>query len=226
MAACDCLAVDDILALFTDEVAAHDGRVADVYSDASRLLARAVLPRVEEVRPGDGLQGGVALKARDGQVALHPYVFRQVCKNGAIIAHGIHAERRIELEEHDRVASEFLVREATAACCAPEVFSESMTRIEHAANIEAGYGLNLLPLLSRVSRPMAARLVAQIMDRFLATSDRTRFGLMNAVTSLARDTRDPDLRWNLEEFGGAIPTLPAPSPSPRPATVCVFASTP
>ena len=43
---------------------------------------------------------------------------------------------------------------------------------------------------------------------------------------LARDTRDPLLRWNLEEFGGAIPTLPAPTPSPRPATACLFASTP
>ena len=28
---------------------------------------------------------------------------------------------------------------------------------------------------------------------------------MNAVTSVARDTRDPELRWRLEEFGGGIP---------------------
>jgi hypothetical protein len=34
--------------------------------------------------------------------------------------------------------------------------------------------------------------------------DRSPFGLANAVTAVARDTRDPDLRWNLEEFGGAV----------------------
>jgi hypothetical protein len=37
---------------------------------------------------------------------------------------------------------------------------------------------------------------------------------MNAVTSVARDTRDPELRWRLEEFGGGIPAL-ARDPSPR-----------
>jgi len=37
---------------------------------------------------------------------------------------------------------------------------------------------------------------------------------MNSVTSLARDTRDPDLRWNLEEFGGEIAANPNPTPKP------------
>ena len=42
---------------------------------------------------------------------------------------------------------------------------------------------------------------------------------MNAVTATARDTRDPDLRWRLEEFGGGIPALLKPTgaaPATRP----------
>jgi hypothetical protein len=40
---------------------------------------------------------------------------------------------------------------------------------------------------------------------------------MNAVTSLARDSRDPDDRWRLEELGGGIgarlrPQKPADAP--------------
>jgi hypothetical protein len=38
---------------------------------------------------------------------------------------------------------------------------------------------------------------------------------MNAVTSVARDTRDPELRWRLEELGGGVPIAVRPR-SPRP----------
>jgi hypothetical protein len=55
-------------------------------------------------------------------------------------------------------------------------------------------------------------MLGDILDRFTKGSDRSRFGLMNAVTSLARDTRDPELRWRLEELGGAIPAGRVPSP--------------
>jgi hypothetical protein len=36
--------------------------------------------------------------------------------------------------------------------------------------------------------------------------DQSAFGVLNAVTSLARDTRDPETRWQLEELGGALPS--------------------
>jgi hypothetical protein len=45
---------------------------------------------------------------------------------------------------------------------------------------------------------------------------------MNAVTSVARDTRDPEARWTLETIGGSMPaglrTLP-PSIPANPAHV-------
>jgi hypothetical protein len=52
--------------------------------------------------------------------------------------------------------------------------------------------------------PEEPQLIPEIMDRFHAEDDRSAFGMMNAVTSLARDTDDPELRWRLEELGGAI----------------------
>ena len=48
--------------------------------------------------------------------------------------------------------------------------------------------------------------------QFMREKDRSPIGLMNAVTSLARDTRDPDLRWRLEEFGGGVLARLAPAP--------------
>ena len=56
--------------------------------------------------------------------------------------------------------------------------------------------------------------MARIMDQFFGGGDRSRFGLMNAVTAVARDEADPEVRWGLEELGGGI-ACPAPGPAPR-----------
>jgi hypothetical protein len=36
---------------------------------------------------------------------------------------------------------------------------------------------------------------------------------MQAITSVARDSRDPDLRWELEELGGGVAAATSPQPS-------------
>jgi hypothetical protein len=38
-----------------------------------------------ELKPGDRVRNGVALFASGTDIAVHPYIFRQVCKNGAIM---------------------------------------------------------------------------------------------------------------------------------------------
>jgi hypothetical protein len=71
----------------------------------------------------------------------------------------------------------------------------------------------MMPLVTRFSGTGHADLVRQVLDRFFHDGDPTQFGLMNAVTSLARDTRDPDLEWDLEVLGGGIAVGAVP---PRP----------
>ena len=46
------------------------------FEDGLWLFARSVLTGVEEVRPGDRLQSGVALRATESEVWLHPYDLR------------------------------------------------------------------------------------------------------------------------------------------------------
>jgi hypothetical protein len=72
--------------------------------------------------------------------------------------------------------------------------------------------------LAPLQRHGMGRFVHQILKRFSVGREQTRFGLMNAVTSVARDTSDPDARWRLEELGGAIGALILPKrPTPSPA---------
>jgi hypothetical protein len=77
--------------------------------------------------------------------------------------------------------------------------------------------LNFLRVISQSHMRIDPGVMRQILGRFFDDADQTRFALMNAVTAVARDTRDPEQRWNLEELGGGIPVI-ASGPLPqRPA---------
>ena len=78
-----------VRAAFEGEIAALGGVVRDAYDDGARLFLRAVLPPTDEVRPGDAVQGGVAVRAAGPEILVHPYTFRQVCTNGAIHAQAL-----------------------------------------------------------------------------------------------------------------------------------------
>jgi hypothetical protein len=208
------LTTADILGVFTEEIVARQGQVTDTFDDGQRLLTRSVLPHIEEVRAGDKLQGGVALKATEQGVWLYPYLFRLVCRNGAIIVSTIEARALTDLHLQDPDSALESIREGVEACSSREGFSGTIRRVCTACEMEADLVIALLPFISKLSARGNSKVLAEIMDRFFRESDRSRFGLANAITSLARDTRDPLLRWDLEELGGgvalgAMPSSPA-----------------
>lgn len=207
------LLTSDIRDLFAYEVTALGGSVSETYEDGPLLLARGVLPGVEEVRPDDRVLGGVAIRADGEDVFVHPYVFRQVCTNGCIVATAIET-RRIELGDFPSTeeAAE-AVREAIQICGAREAFAGAAGRMRTATEMRADLVLNLMPLLRHLPGTHGVRVVQEITQRFFRDGDRSRFGLLNAVTSTARDAPDPRTRWRLEEFGGGLlagaPVAPA-----------------
>jgi hypothetical protein len=198
------LSTADVMGVFAEAIADRGGRVADTFDDGRRLFARSVLPEVREVRPGDKVQGGVAVKATDEGVCLYPYVFRLVCTNGAIIAETLGATEVDDVELQDVYSGRQAVRDAVEDCSGPEVFASTVRRMRSAAAAEVDLALNLMPLATRFAGFGNGDVLTQILDRFFRDGDRSQFGLANAVTSLARDTRDPTLRWDLEEFGGGL----------------------
>jgi len=197
---------------FADVIASLGGEIPDVYNDGERLYARAVLLAEGEVRPGDRIRGGVAVRALGAEIQVHPYTFRKVCSNGAIAAHALETHRLERVESTEVFAPSYDVavvlaelRSAVEACAAPEVFEKSTNEMRSAAEVQADVALQLLPAIARWPQHMAASVLPLIFQRFAADGDQSAFGLVNAVTSLARDTRDPETRWRLEELGGTIP---------------------
>jgi hypothetical protein len=215
----------DIKDAFAEEITERGGQVLDTYDDGERLFTRSLLPHVKEVQPKDRLQGGVALKSTSRGIWVHPYVFRQVCRNGAVMAYTLASEEITDLQLQNPQMAQFTLREAIRSCCREEVFNSSAGHFRtslnaRAPNAQANFELSMLSMLSHFSAMDQDRLVRQIFARFSSNGDPSRFGLINAVTSVARDTSDPEERWRLEELGGGIaagltPKRPVSGPTAR-----------
>ena len=222
---------DDIREAFADEIATLGGTVPDVYDDGHRLFARAILPADDEIRPGDRVRGGVAVRAVGSEIMVHPYTYRQVCTNGAIAAHALETRRIERLEATEVFVARYEVsvvqaelRTAIQAAAAKRSFETMVQEMRAASEVEADFALNLLPMLARLPAGMIGEWVPRIFERFTDDGDRSGFGLMNAVTSVARDVRDPDVRWRLEALGGAVPARLGVAPAT--ATSLVAAAAP
>jgi hypothetical protein len=209
------LTTEQLGAAFAAEIEDAGGRVLDTYDDGERLYARSTLPWVHEVRKADTLQGGVALRAVDEEIKVHPYLFRLVCTNGAIMAHAIETQilQGLTLLTPEEVVER--LRAAVRACAAREAFTVSIEEVRRSMDGQADMTIALMPTLSRLGAAGRDPVLRNVMSRFFSEGDRSRFGLMNAVTSVARDTPDPELRWELEELGGSIPAAVSPSPLRR-----------
>jgi hypothetical protein len=206
--------------VFAEEVAEIGGTVSDRYDSGTLLLARSILPGLREVGRDDKVQGGVAIRATEAGIRVHPYLFRQICSNGAIMAQAVQTWQLARDQDTSFAGEGPLaeLREAIRACASDEAFAASADRMRSSREIQADLELSLMSLIGRLPREVADQVLGPILDRFIEEADDSRFGLMNAVTSVARDTRDPRLRWRLEELGGGIPiAVKAPRPTLGPA---------
>ncbi len=196
-----------IRTLVVAEIADRGGTASDCFDDGRRLFLRTVLPTVREVRPKDGVHGGVAVMVIDEDIRVCPYVFRKVCRNGAIMSQVTQVQQLRRRPVYDPAVEQEL-QEAVRTCCSADALAGAVGQMQSAAARDANRIVTLLPLLAHAS----TNVVTLILERFKRDGDPSAFGLMNAVTSVARDETDPRTRWRLEELGGSIPALVPPAP--------------
>jgi hypothetical protein len=201
----------EIALAFADEVSVLGGSVSDRFDDGSRLFVRAQLSAEREVSPGDALQAGVALRAVGPIVSVHPYIYRKVCSNGAISAQvtGTRQIQRVEFAS----ATEFVaaaideIRLTVRQCAHHDVFEKAATGMGRARNVLAEAMISALPILERIPADHREHIIDMLGREFENANDGTYYGVMNAITAVARETSDPETKWRLEEFGGSIPAL-------------------
>ena len=201
-------AAPEILDAFEHEVRELGGTVRDVYAEGDLLFARAILPDEMDVRPGDRVHGGVAVRTHDTEIVVHPYTYRVVCTNGAISASssGSRVVQRVELAAPTVVINGVLddLREAIHASGNSPALRQTVSAMRSASDHDADLLFQVMTALPHMPPGVRASVLRTIVRRFEAEGDRSTFGLVNAVTSVARDTTDPELRWRLEEVGGGM----------------------
>jgi hypothetical protein len=204
--------IDEIRGAVTDEITALGGSTSDLVSDNECLFMRVVLPASAEVRVGDAVQAGVAVRAVPTQIDVYPYTLREVCTNGAIVANALDGRRIERIEAVDLGATSYeatvilaALRAAVRECASPGTFDAATRDMEAMTNVDGSHGLQMLHVLARLHREDVSEYLPLIFGRFATSEDRSAFGVMNAVTSIARDTADPVVRWSLEQIGGSMP---------------------
>ena len=151
MCDCDYFMTQEILEAFTEEISARQGKVTETFHQTGQLFVRAVLPQTEEIRARDNIQSGVALRATDTAAWVYPYVFRLVCKNGAIMARASEGREIPNLESLPTFEVVSLVREAVESCCEKNAFATAAEQVRTAAQQPIDAILSMMPFLSRVS---------------------------------------------------------------------------
>ena len=111
--------------------------------------------------------------------------------------------RRVEVPAPSELATAALddVRAAIQECGDPAVFADAVGTMRRAARQPVGMSIAML------TRRWDAALVAEMFERFEREQDRSAFGLVNALTSIARDAPDAEHRWRLEDLGGTLLAL-------------------
>jgi hypothetical protein len=203
-----CLSIAEIKNAFDEEITRQGGRVTDTLDDGVRLFARSILPKIVEVRPVDAHQGGVALRAFAHEIWVHPFTFRQICVNGTIYSEAIQT-RHIDLSTMGQEDAYCTLRSAVKDCSAEDVFTAATKMMRTASENAVTNALDTLDMATRFEPELIASYFHEILDCFHDAKDRTQYGLMNAVTSIAREICDPQSRWRLEELGGSLAILPA-----------------
>lgn len=201
----------EIATAFAEEIATLGGSVCDNYDDGSRLFVRAQLGAERDVAENDRLKAGVALRAVGPIVSVHPYIYRKVCSNGAIASQvtGTRDILRVEFAS----ATEFVtsaideIRLTVRQCAEPHVFDLAAREIGFARNVLAESMISMLPILDRVSGDQREFIIDMLGREMEHAYDGTYYGVMNAITAVARETPDPETKWQLEVFGGSIPAL-------------------
>lgn len=207
------LSTAGITAAFIEGIVAEGGKLRDTYDDGRYLYLRSVLPFRFKVAARDKMHAGLALKSTGTELWLHPYLYRLVCRNGLIAASTMQSMRMDydEFPEGKEGADElaFELPRAIRNCAREDFFREAARRLREARDVPTDWRTDReLKLLSMISgHPGSApsrRLLNELRRRFEEHEERSIYGLVNATTSLARDVRDPALKWQLEVMGWKI----------------------
>lgn len=227
----------ELQALFLEATRSTGEATIDVLDNGAHLFARAVFERSSDVRAGDKVRSGVAMRTLGDEVFVHPFLLREICINGAVRAHATStrciARQRIDASTASAHAYSLDIlgdelTQAVQGCAAPGSFAAGVDEMRAALEADAEQILETLDfarILSSLGSSPSAQFVYRIVSRLMRQlaqaggRDRTAFAFGNALTAAGRDAQLPAARWALEEYGAAVFGASLASGAPPVATL-------
>ncbi len=202
--------------VFVEATEAYGGIIArDDEFHGKRFLAGTFKGIEKAITRGDAVHGGLALELGNKEAKLYAYTLRLVCSNGLISTLADEEEeftwyRETEFEE--AIYRKYAELGTTASQVA-ELYRESRQQAADARLWQhVLHSLNQLHASHRWMDLMFLALHEERRRQFSSPASRqgnpdngfSRFELINAVTAMARDTQEPELRWRMEQLGGEL----------------------
>lgn len=216
--------LDDIRDAFVEELGNLGGQLHDTCVHEGRLYARGVLPHFAEILPSDHVQAGIAVRVEGPSIAVHPYTLRKVCVNGAVHARTLDTQLILRTQHEATEIGRILVanesealldsmREHVRACGSAELFGKAAERMRDSArtrmmnvlaNEQMDYILTLLELFPDFARRARAEHRVPLVRILRRMAGLSRWEIGNQITAMARETQQPELRWDLERMGAFL----------------------
>lgn len=168
---------------------------------------------IAEIRRDDIICGGIIIRNSEvgaGAFRVEPFILRLACENGLIVRQvlkrihlgrtmneGLWSRETMELENRILFSK---VRDVIRATFDREVFKKWVLKLKESTEIEIEEPVEE----ARNVAKLAGLTEEQERELLAYFTEHTKYGLINALTTLARDTRNVDERIRLEELGGKI----------------------
>jgi hypothetical protein len=164
--------------------------IADPHPQQPELVLEAVRSTVEAcckaevfTRTVAEMRKGREAMATDLLLLVLPLLSRSSDLVSELIERSVRDKKAPEAKTPQATALEVLESEAILSALMPPLFRRSAQ--------------------PRLPAPQDGDLMTGVLSQYRKEGDRSRFGLAQAITAVARDIQDPELKWDLEKLGGA-----------------------
>ncbi len=168
-----------------------------------------------EIRVDDIVQGGLIIRNSEvgaSAFRVEPFILRQVCSNGLIGEYAlkkVHLGKQTELGEigwsdETRDLEDKLIwtraRDVIRATFDRTIFQSWVAKLQESTEIPIEKPIRAVNNIAKIAF-MSEQQKESLLACFV---EHTKYGLVNAMTSVARDSSNPDEQVRLEEAAGKV----------------------
>ncbi len=214
---------NDALAIMTLEmIKEKEARIRSSHIDENKIYIKTTLPELNLPDPGPRREGqlieaGVVVSNSEvglGSVRVDPMAYLLACLNGMVSGTALrkyHVGRAREVfSDETRKAEEetfwMQVRDVLNSSFDEERFTALVEQMKEAGEKEIPRTASIQGIVEKTVKDngLPIGLTDDILNTFIADTDLTKYGLMNAVTNVANRQENYEVSTKLERTGGKV----------------------